>query len=74
MKEMIRLNRRDFLKATGLTELGLILNVPIDAAVAEQAFMHGPFIRIEPDGRVFITVSRSEMGQGVYTSLPMISC
>ncbi|MEE2923147.1 MAG: molybdopterin cofactor-binding domain-containing protein [bacterium] len=72
MKEMIRLNRRDFLKATGLTGLGLILNVPIDAAVAEQAFIPGPFIRIEPDGRVFITVSRSEMGQGVYTSLPMI--
>ena len=72
MKEMIRLNRRDFLRATGLTGLGLILNIPIESAVVEQAFTPGPFIRIEPDGRVFITLSRSEMGQGVYTSLPMI--
>lgn len=65
-------SRRDFLKATGIAGLGLILNIPVDAKHKSEPFTPGPFVRIEPNGKVILTVSRSEMGQGVYTSLPMI--
>jgi len=35
-------------------------------------FLLSPFIRIGTDDRVILTVNKSEMGQGVYTSLPML--
>jgi isoquinoline 1-oxidoreductase beta subunit len=35
-------------------------------------FAMNPYIRIGTDGRVVIIVNKSEMGQGVYTSLPML--
>ena len=72
MTDIICMNRRDFLRATGLVGLGLILNIPLEANTIDRSFSPGPFVRIEPDGKVIITLSRSEMGQGVYTSLPMI--
>jgi isoquinoline 1-oxidoreductase beta subunit len=36
------------------------------------SFAMNPYIRIKTDGRVVIIVNKSEMGQGVYTSLPML--
>ena len=44
MKEMIRLNRRDF-EGYEIDWTSLILNIPIESAVVEQAFTPGPFIR-----------------------------
>jgi isoquinoline 1-oxidoreductase beta subunit len=41
-------------------------------ARSEASFVLNPFIRIGTDGRVVIIVNKSEMGQGVYTSLPML--
>ncbi len=35
-------------------------------------FAMNPYIRIGTDGRVVIIINKSEMGQGVYTSLPML--
>jgi len=35
-------------------------------------FTLNPYVRIGTDGRVVIIVNKSEMGQGVYTSLPML--
>ena len=35
-------------------------------------FVLNPFVRIRADGRVVLVVNKSEMGQGVYTSLPML--
>ncbi len=37
----------------------------------ETAFLN-PFIGIAPDGTITILVNHSEMGQGVYTALPML--
>jgi isoquinoline 1-oxidoreductase beta subunit len=37
-----------------------------------DSFVLNPFIRIARDNRVFVVVNKSEMGQGVYTSLPML--
>ncbi|MDT7547925.1 MAG: isoquinoline 1-oxidoreductase subunit beta, partial [Actinomycetota bacterium] len=42
------------------------------SAVASQAFEPNLFVRIDPDGTVTLTVHRSEMGQGVRTSLAML--
>jgi isoquinoline 1-oxidoreductase beta subunit len=43
------------------------------ASTASTAFfLLNPFIRLGTDGRVVFMVNKSEMGQGVYTSLPML--
>ncbi|MBK6427428.1 MAG: molybdopterin-dependent oxidoreductase [Blastocatellia bacterium] len=36
------------------------------------AFVPNAYLRIDPDGTVTVTVTKSEIGQGVRTSLPMI--
>ena len=73
-------NRRDFLKLTGLAGGGLALAFYIrsggTASGAETAaagdFTPNAFIRISPAGKVTIVSKQPEMGQGVKTSLPMI--
>jgi isoquinoline 1-oxidoreductase beta subunit len=73
-------SRRTFLKATGAAGAGLALSfyLPTEACADEtpakdaKEFVPNAFLRIGTDGRVTITVPRSEMGQGVRTSLPMI--
>ena len=37
-----------------------------------DSFALNPFVSIAADGTVTVTVNKSEMGQGVYTSLPML--
>ncbi len=73
------LNRRDFLKLTGLAGGGLALAFFIrsggTAGAAEKtagSFEPNAFVRITPDGKVTIVSKQPEMGQGVKTSLPMI--
>ncbi|MCX6952228.1 MAG: molybdopterin-dependent oxidoreductase [Verrucomicrobia bacterium] len=71
-------NRRDFLKLTGLAGGGLALAFYIksagSASAAEAAgdFTPNAFIRITPSGAVTIVSKQPEMGQGVKTSLPMV--
>ena len=71
-------NRRDFLKLTGLAGGGLALAFYIrsgsdaSAATAPADFTPNAFIRIAPSGAVTIVSKQPEMGQGVKTSLPMI--
>jgi isoquinoline 1-oxidoreductase beta subunit len=42
------------------------------AAAGDTTFVPNAFLRIGPDESVTIIVNKSEMGQGVYTSLPML--
>ncbi len=73
------LTRRDFLKVTGT---GLAIAVVSTSAGyrllsaaemdKERSFHPSVWLRILPDNTVIVTVNKSEMGQGVYTSLPMI--
>jgi len=75
----IQMERREFLKfsvaASGGLLIGLYLPGASKLAVAEErsgsAFMPNAFLRIGTDERVTVIVNHSEMGQGVYTALPM---
>lgn len=80
MKEIVNMSRRDFCKSGVVLGGGLILGVylPGNKANAEQlindasTFIPNAFIRISLNDSVTIIVNKSEMGQGVYTSLPML--
>jgi isoquinoline 1-oxidoreductase beta subunit len=67
--------RRDFLRISAVSAGGLVLGVRFArSAHAEAAgeFRPNAWVRIDPSGKVTLTVDKSEMGQGVRTSLPMI--
>jgi isoquinoline 1-oxidoreductase beta subunit len=79
MSKIINLSRRDFLKAGGIACAGLVLGFYLphqrsltQAMAAEPLFDPNAFLRIGADGTVTMIVNKSEMGQGVYTSLPML--
>ncbi len=80
MSEIITISRRDFLKTGAMIGGGLILgfSLPLREAAAKEATLSSPpfvpnaFIHIGTKGIVTIVVNKSEMGQGVYTSLPML--
>ena len=69
--------RREFLQWSSLTGAALVLGVSHDGrlfAVEPGAARFEPnkWLRIDADGDVTIIAAKSEMGQGVRTSLPMI--
>jgi isoquinoline 1-oxidoreductase beta subunit len=80
MKEMIKVSRRDFLKNGTLVGGGLLLgfSLPLRGSLGRAAtekaapIVPNAFIHIGTDNTVTIIVNHSEMGQGVYTSLPML--
>ncbi|HEY0946615.1 MAG TPA: xanthine dehydrogenase family protein molybdopterin-binding subunit [Opitutaceae bacterium] len=86
MNSTFALHRRDFLKISALTGGGLVVGtylgfgdnlmaadvVTKSAAAGDSSFAPNAFVRIAPDGRVFIAAHTPEVGQGVRTSLPMI--
>ena len=70
-------SRRTILKAA--TAGGLLLGFrlrPLRALAAEAAdntvFAPNAFVRIGRDGKVTMIMSQVEMGQGTYTSMPML--
>ena len=73
-----KLSRRTFLEAGASLAGGLMLslNLPVASAKAQTAaagtFAPNAFIRIEGDGRIILTMPYVEMGQGTYTSIPML--
>ena len=71
------LSRRRFLRAAAATGGGLLLSLRLpladrEAAAADEAFVPNAFIRIGADGQVVLTMPYVEMGQGTYTSIPML--
>ncbi len=74
--EKIEMKRRDFVKIVGLATGGLLLgcNVSADKVVVNTlengiSFVPNLFIQLQKDGTVTIVVARSEMGQGIRTSM-----
>ncbi|MDE2344372.1 MAG: xanthine dehydrogenase family protein molybdopterin-binding subunit [Betaproteobacteria bacterium] len=68
------MDRREFLKLVGLAGGGFAIGLMPSAESAQDArgFSPNPWVRLEPSGQLTILVDKSEMGQGVMTSLPMI--
>ena len=73
------LNRRDFLKVSGLAGTGLVIGFTLldskivkAAALPEDTFEPNVFLKIGKDGKVTIMAKNPEIGQGVKTSLPQI--
>ena len=74
------IDRRSFLKTSAAAGGGLVVAfyVPgMEAALSSQAPPPQPlapfaYVKIAPDETVTIVSNHSEMGQGVYTSLPML--
>jgi isoquinoline 1-oxidoreductase beta subunit len=73
-------SRRDFMRAAAVGSVGLIFGIDrrgtviatSSASAARAELAPNQWIAIESDGRVTIRAHKSEMGQGVRTSLPAI--
>lgn len=77
----LSIRRRDFLLLGGAGGAGILLGVWYGRRkerylkrVPERAGALSPsvFVAVEPDGAVIVWVSKSELGQGVFTVLPMV--
>jgi isoquinoline 1-oxidoreductase subunit beta len=76
----VSFGRRAFLAGLGLAAGGLVLEAstasalaaPAPAGVGPNVFSPNVFVHIAPDGWVTLVCHRSEMGQGVRSSLPVL--
>lgn len=70
------LSRRNFLAASAAIGGGLVLSVSLaigrSEGAATEEFVPNAFIRIGSDGQIVLTMPYVEMGQGTYTSIPML--
>lgn len=73
------LTRREFLHVTGtltiaaaVSPTGIRLLSAADLAGAGASLQPSVWLEVRPDESVIVIVNKSEMGQGVYTSLPMV--
>jgi isoquinoline 1-oxidoreductase subunit beta len=69
-------SRREFMVGTGAAAAGLVIGFYLPHSSrhggSEGEFAPNAYLRISPNNNVTVVVARSEMGQGVYTALPMI--
>ena len=68
-------DRRRFIAAGGTCAIGALLGFHLHSGAAGPSEASRPFdawIRILPDGRIVLLVAKAEMGQGVWTALPMV--
>jgi isoquinoline 1-oxidoreductase subunit beta len=71
------ISRRKFLVATGVAGGGLILGLnlgctPVIPHTREGSFQPNAWLQITPDGQVIFQLTKTEMGQGVFSSLPTV--
>ena len=82
MKHIENVSRRGFLKKLGISSTALVLGVQLPAMLTipkalagvtgSDKFSPSVYVQIGADNIVSIVVHRSEMGQGIRTSIPMI--
>ncbi len=78
MASIVKVDRRRFIKVSGTAGAGLVIGFALPSPLlraaqeAQQPFTPNAWLSIDPEGQVTIWVAKSEMGQGVLTSLPMI--
>ncbi len=71
------INRREFLKTSAAATSGLTLSMYLpgvisDAQAAGTIYTPNAWVHIGDDNTITLISARSEMGQGVYTSMPML--
>jgi len=75
--------RRGFMAVGGLAGVGLVVGLGGNWYLGKNAYRYSgkgmgdggslnAWIKISPDNKITMAVPRSEMGQGVYTSIPML--
>jgi len=84
MNELRKISRREFMKRTGAAGGGLVFALTFASACQPDEAAVGPvakatasvapnvYVNIRNDGIVEIYCHRSEMGQGIRTSLPQV--
>jgi isoquinoline 1-oxidoreductase beta subunit len=67
-------SRRDFLKTSSFATGGLLMGFALPGAVQAAGAVYTPnaWVHIADDNTITLISARSEMGQGVYTSMPML--
>ena len=69
------MDRRGFLKSSAVTGglmVGVTLGLPLTTQAAGTLYTPNAWVHIADDNTVTLLSARSEMGQGVYTSMPML--
>ena len=70
-------SRRDFLKTSAIASSGLMLGIVLPGSktgvlAAGTVYTPNAWVHIADDNTITLISARSEMGQGVYTSMPML--
>ena len=65
-------SRRDFLKVSASGGLLLAFGLPVHGQTGSAPFAPNAFLRIDRAGKVTFISPMIEMGQGTFTSLPML--
>jgi len=65
-------SRRTFLETSAAVGGGLLLGFTLPSLKQSDLFAPNAFVRIDRDGRVTLIMHKVEMGQGTYTSMPML--
>ncbi len=76
-KVRTEVSRRGFLQASAVTGSGLALGVVLPGSIGEALaagtlYTPNAWVHIADDNTITLLSARSEMGQGVYTSMPML--
>lgn len=75
-KRRVGVSRRGFLQTSAVASGGLMLGVSLtgvsDALAAGTVYTPNAWVHIADDNTITLLSARSEMGQGVYTSMPML--
>ncbi|HSY27835.1 MAG TPA: xanthine dehydrogenase family protein molybdopterin-binding subunit [Burkholderiaceae bacterium] len=71
------ISRRNFLKSSATAASGLVLGIYLpgvtsEALAAGTIYTPNAWVHIADDNTITLISARSEMGQGVYTSMPML--
>jgi isoquinoline 1-oxidoreductase beta subunit len=76
MNTIAQTSRRDFIKTAAVVSGGLLVGFSVpsikDAAAAGMLYTPNAWVHIADDNTITLISARSEMGQGVYTSMPML--
>ncbi len=72
-----KVDRRSFLKISGLSATGIILGMQVACSPSKKrdsgiAFSPNVYLTVNSDGSINIVAHRSEMGTGIRTGLPLI--